>query len=87
MQTEDTHTHHEDDLSKDLSNAFENAATMFDPSIPLIVLAWDPDLLSEDDYCEIVTTLGELVRAHGGIGIKRIHSKGFGIEIEAGVKV
>jgi hypothetical protein len=50
-----------------------------------IVIAWDPDLVTADEYAELIEALGDLVRAEGGIGIERIRSKGFGLPCESGV--
>ena len=49
------------------------------------VLVWDPELLSASDYAELVTLLGDLVRAEGGAGIRRVRAFGFGVPVESGV--
>jgi S1-C subfamily serine protease len=52
---------------------------------PSLIIAWAPDLLSEDDYARLVTALGDVVREEGGVGIKRLQSRGFGVPVDAGV--
>ena len=54
-------------------------------SPPLISILWDPEVVTEDEYADLVEALGNVVRAHGGAGLKRIDSTGFGVEIESGV--
>lgn len=46
---------------------------------PTIVIAWDPDVLSEAEYAELVLALGDLVRAHGGEGVQRLHAIPMGV--------
>ena len=58
------------------------AAGTFTPSF---VIVWDPEIISEDDYADLVTALGDIVRASGGEGVQRIKSRGFGVPCEAGV--
>ena len=38
-----------------------------------ISLIWDPDVISEEEYIALVTTLGDLARAAGAEGIERGH--------------
>lgn len=37
-----------------------------------IVIVWDPEVISEQDYADLVTAIGDLVRASGGMGIERV---------------
>ena len=60
------------------------AAGTFTPP-PSFVIVWDPEIISEDDYADLVTALGDIVRASGGEGVQRIKSRGFGVPCEAGV--
>jgi carbon storage regulator len=50
-----------------------------DVSPPVLAVAWDPQLLTEDEYAELIGTLGDLVRAHGGAGIRRLLEEDAGI--------
>ncbi len=43
---------------------------------PSFVIVWDTELVSEDDYARLVTALGDLVRASGGLGVERLRSRG-----------
>jgi hypothetical protein len=61
----------------------DNATSEVGP--PSLIIAWDPEILSEDDYARLVTALGDVVRAEGGTGIKRLQSRGFGVPVDAGV--
>jgi hypothetical protein len=54
-------------------------------SPPSLVIVWDPDVLNAKDYAELVATLGDLVRAEGGLGVERLRSRGFCVPIEVGV--
>ena len=36
------------------------------------VIVWDTELITPDEYAELIVALGDLVRAHGGQGIERI---------------
>lgn len=56
-----------------------------DGESPSIVIVWDPELVSEEDYGELVAAVGNLVRSEGGIGVERIGSLGFGVPCEVGV--
>jgi hypothetical protein len=56
-------------------------------SPPLISILWDPEVVTEEEYADLVEALGNVVRAHGGAGLKRIDATGFGVEIEAGVRL
>jgi hypothetical protein len=42
---------------------------------PTIVIAWDPDVLSDSEYAELVVAIGDLVRARGGEGIERLDAQ------------
>jgi hypothetical protein len=54
---------------------------------PTLIITWDPEILSEDDYAQLITALGDIARAEGGIGIKRLWSRAFGVPVETGVRV
>ena len=60
------------------------AAGTFTPP-PSFVIAWDPELLDESDYADLVAALGDIVRASGGEGVQRIKSRGFGVPCGAEV--
>lgn len=55
-------------------------------TVPVFIVAWDPALVSEDEYAELVGSLGDLVRAHGGLGVRRLQEDTYGV-IGAGVPV
>jgi hypothetical protein len=63
----------------------ESRSESADENTPSLVIVWDPEILGPDDYAKLVTALGDLVRAEGGVGIERIRSRGFGVPCEAGV--
>jgi hypothetical protein len=54
-------------------------------SPPAITIVWDPEALTEADYLDLASALGDLVRAEGGVGIQLIDSQGYGIHVPAGV--
>lgn len=56
-------------------------------SPPWLFIVWDPAILSPGDYEEITAALGDLVRAHGGVGLKLIRSLGLGVQVEEGIPV
>ena len=49
------------------------------------ILIWDPEVLSEDEYADLVVMLGDLARSHGAIGVFRKESHGFGARVETAV--
>jgi hypothetical protein len=61
------------------------APQLFMPS-PDVILVWDPDVLDERRYARLVTLLGDLVRAEGGLGVQRIRSLGLGASRPPGVR-
>lgn len=52
---------------------------------PAVVLVWDPELLSEEQYAKLVELLGNVVRSHGGAGIKLLSPNSFEATIDEGV--
>jgi hypothetical protein len=52
---------------------------------PAIVIAWDPEALDQHDYADLVSALGDLARAEGGVGIQRLRDATLEVTIEAGV--
>lgn len=52
---------------------------------PALVIAYDPDLVSEDDYKRLVAAIGDIVRSEGGAGLKRLKSRGYGVRCGEGV--
>lgn len=56
-------------------------------SPPVFLLAWNPDIVSDEDYAAVVTALGDLVRAEGGLGIQRVRSQGMPIHSNIGAGV
>lgn len=47
---------------------------------PIISIVWDPSVIDADEYAELVTAVGDLVRASGGAGLKRITSETLNLE-------
>jgi hypothetical protein len=54
-------------------------------SPPAMAIVWDPEALTEADYLDLASALGDLVRAEGGVGIQLIDSQGFGVQVPVGV--
>jgi hypothetical protein len=52
-----------------------------------IAVAWDPEILTEAEYGDLIVALGDLVRSEGGVGVRRVVNKLFGVNVEAGVLV
>jgi hypothetical protein len=52
---------------------------------PVFVVAWDPDILTPEEYRELIGSIADLVRAQGGLGLDRIRSQGFRVAVGAGV--
>jgi hypothetical protein len=50
-----------------------------------IVMIWDPHVVSKEDYAELITALGDLVRTNGGLGIRRVRAEGLETMVGAGV--
>lgn len=50
-----------------------------------LLVVWDPDVLSEDEYAELISLLGDLVRSHGGIGLRRLDLQTVGVVSGVGV--
>ena len=48
-------------------------------SPPILTIVWDPELVSEDEYAEIVAAIGDIVRSEGGVGLQRLRTEGYGI--------
>jgi two-component system, chemotaxis family, chemotaxis protein CheY len=40
-----------------------------------VVVVWDPNLVDEQSYTELVGCVGDIVRAEGGTGIKRVRER------------
>jgi hypothetical protein len=55
---------------------------MSDNVKPDIVIIWDPEVITEDEYASIVAAIGDIVRASGGIGIARISSRTITVNVE-----
>lgn len=56
------------------------------PSVDVLIV-WDPSVVEPDDYAALITALGDLVRAEGGIGVERIGHEGFDIPVSKGILV
>ena len=53
-------------------------------SPPAFIIVWDPATVTEREYAVIASALGDLVRAEGALGIERIRSQGYGVQVPAG---
>jgi len=42
-----------------------------------IAIVWDPTIISPEEYAALVADIGDLVRAHGGVGIERISGQAY----------
>jgi hypothetical protein len=51
---------------------------------PTIVIAWDPDVFSPEEYAELIGALGDIARVHGAEGVKRIVSESINIDAAVG---
>jgi hypothetical protein len=51
-----------------------------------ITIAWDAVAISPEEYADLVSALGDYVRANGGIGVELLHSHGFGITSPTGIR-
>jgi hypothetical protein len=55
------------------------------PPPPLaIAIVGDPRLLTDTEYGELIRLLGDLVRAHGGLGVERVYSAPIDLGVPAG---
>jgi hypothetical protein len=50
-----------------------------------VMIAWDFQILSSDQYARLVKILGDLVRLNGGAGIERIESIDVRLSRERGI--
>jgi len=51
----------------------------------ILAVAWDPELITAEEYAELIVALGDVIRAQGGAGIQRVHSQGFTLPISGRV--
>jgi len=58
--------------------------TQLSTSPPAFVIVWDPEAVTEAEYAALVSALGDLVRAEGGLGIERIGSQSYGVPVPQG---
>jgi hypothetical protein len=65
----------------------EESSTLDTLSPPVFLIAWDPHVVSDEDYAAIVTALGNLVRAEGGLGIQRVRSQAVPVNSNVGAGV
>lgn len=61
--------------------------TISPPTIspPAFSIVWDPELLSPEDYADLVEAIGDVVRAEGGLGIKLLRSNRYGAPVCEGI--
>lgn len=50
-----------------------------DISPPVFAIAWDPQLISDEEYAELVEIIGDLARANGGSGVRRLVAEDLGV--------
>jgi hypothetical protein len=67
------------------SKAYYHAASTVSP--PAFSIIWDPEVVTEAEYLELASALGDLVRSEGGLGIQIIDSSGLAINVPAEVLV
>lgn len=65
-----------------MSEDSSTAQSREDMSEPAVVVVWDPALVSEEQYAELIEAIGNVVRAHGGIGVKLLRPSTFGAAVE-----
>jgi len=46
---------------------------------PDVLVIWDPDILTAEEYSELIGALGDLVRACGGLGLTRAQPEGYSV--------
>jgi ATP-dependent Clp protease ATP-binding subunit ClpA len=49
-------------------------------------IIWDPTVMDPDDYARLVSALGDLARASGGLGIQRVGTNGVRVGEPVGVR-
>ena len=49
-----------------------------------VLLAWDPEAISPDLYADLVEALGNLARAHGGLGVERTRDQPAFVSMQVG---
>jgi hypothetical protein len=68
-----------------MAAASERPSEDSSPIEPSIVIVWDPDLLTPEEYAEIVEAIGDVARAHGACGLKLVRPNSFGVPVGNGV--
>lgn len=62
------------------------AASPQEQPVPAFLIAWDPELVSPEEYAEVVAIMRELIAATEGAGkLLRLHSTDFGVKVTSGV--
>ncbi len=56
-----------------------------DISDPAVVVVWDPAFVTEEQYAELIEAIGNVVRAHGGLGVKLLRPSTLGAAVETEV--
>ena len=51
-------------------------------SKPVIGILWSPEILNDDEYATLVVSVGDLVRSHGGVGVKRLRASHAEISVD-----
>ena len=51
---------------------------------PAIIIIWDPEIVTDDEYAHLVNAIGDAVRSHGGLGVKLLREDHFGVFVEEG---
>jgi hypothetical protein len=51
------------------------------------VVVWDPDILSEEEYANLVKAIGDVIRTHGGIGVRLLEQNTFEASVEEGAMI
>lgn len=50
----------------------------------MIEIIWDPEIISSDEYAEIVKALGDVARSQGAVGVERVRSTSCGVPMSEG---
>ena len=49
---------------------------------PHVTFVWEPEYVNEDDYADLFEAIGDLVRAHGGVGLEVLDEQKYDLTFE-----
>lgn len=61
-----------------------SAASITDGRLDAVVV-WDPALVSDEEYAELIEAFGDVVRSEGGGGVQRVRDLGYEVPAREGV--